>query len=28
LADRLRLANKELVKLKGEGENVKFEWKK
>ena len=28
LADRLRLTNKKLVKLKGEGEDVKFEWKK
>ncbi len=28
LADRLRVANKEFVKLKGEGEDVKFEWKK
>ena len=27
LADRLRLTNKELVKLKGEGEGIKFEWK-
>ena len=28
LADRLRSANKELVKIKGEGEDVIFEWKK
>ena len=27
LADRLRLTNKELVKLKGKGEGIKFEWK-
>ena len=27
LADRLRLANKELVRMLGEGEDVKFEWK-
>ena len=27
LADRLRLTNKELVKVKGEGEGIKFEWK-
>ena len=27
LANRLRLTNKELVKLKGEGEGIKFEWK-
>ncbi len=27
LADRLRLANKELVRMMGEGEDVKFEWK-